>query len=109
MAEELANRNAPPTPWKIGTMMIHHAPGTPVIQVMDSMIEKNVNPAKPGLQIRTRPGPSPALPPGRHTHFSSDPGNLTLTSWLTSGPVRNCWPLALRAGRLAGAARPRRG
>lgn len=58
-------------------MMIQHTPGTPVIQVMDSMIEKNVNPAKPRSQIRTRPGPSPALPPGRHPHFSADPGNLS--------------------------------
>jgi hypothetical protein len=55
MAEELANRNAPPTPWKTRMMMIHSAPGTPVSHVTDSKIEKNVKIAKPRLYILTRP------------------------------------------------------
>ena len=55
IAVELANRNAPPTPWNIRMMMIHKAPAGPVSHVMDSMIEKNVKTAKPRLYILTRP------------------------------------------------------
>ena len=55
MAVELANRNAPPTPWKTRMMMIHSAPAGPVSQVTESRIEKKVNTAKPRLYILTRP------------------------------------------------------
>ena len=55
IAVELANRNAPPTPWKTRMTMIHFAPAVPVIQVTDSRIENRVNTAKPRLYIRTRP------------------------------------------------------
>ena len=62
MALELANRKAPPTPWKTRIMMIHMAPATPVNQVIESSIEKNVNTANPKLYIRTRPNMSPTRP-----------------------------------------------
>ena len=55
MAVELANRNAPPTPWKTRMTMIQIAPAGPVSQVTDSRIEKRVNTAKPRLYILTRP------------------------------------------------------
>ena len=55
IAVELANRNAPPTPWKTRMMMIQSAPAGPVRNVTDSMIEKNVKTAKPRLYILTRP------------------------------------------------------
>jgi len=55
IAVELANRNAPPTPWPIRMMMIHNAPAGPVSHVTDSKIAKNVNTAKPRLYMRTRP------------------------------------------------------
>ncbi len=55
IAVELANRNAPPTPWKTRMMMIHKTPGTPVRNVTDSRIEKTVKTAKPRLYIFTRP------------------------------------------------------
>ena len=55
IAVELANRNAPPTPWNTRMMMIHNAPGTPVSQVTESRIEKSVKTAKPRLYILTRP------------------------------------------------------
>ena len=59
---ELANRNAPPTPWKIRMTMIHSAPAVPVSQVTDSRIEKIVKTAKPRLYILTRPYMSPTRP-----------------------------------------------
>ena len=55
IAVELANRNAPPTPWKIRMMMIQSAPAVPVSHVTDSRIEKIVKMAKPRLYILTRP------------------------------------------------------
>ena len=55
IAEEFANRNAPPTPWPSRIMTIHSAPWVPVIQVTDSSTEKTVKTAKPRLNIRTRP------------------------------------------------------
>jgi len=55
IAVELANRKAPPTPWKTRMMMIHSAPAGPVSQVTDRRIENSVNTAKPRLYMRTRP------------------------------------------------------
>ena len=55
IAVELANRNAPPMPWKTRMMMIHRAPAEPVKNVADSAIEKIVKMAKPRLYILTRP------------------------------------------------------
>jgi hypothetical protein len=55
MAVELANRNAPPTPWNTRMMMIHNAPCVPVNQVTERRIEKIVKMAKPRLYILTRP------------------------------------------------------
>ncbi len=62
MALELANRNAPPTPWKTRMTMIQMAPATPVNHVTDRRIEKNVKTANPKLYIRTRPNMSPTRP-----------------------------------------------
>ena len=62
IALELANRNAPPTPCSTRMMISHHAAADPVIQVIDSMIEKNVKMAKPRLYILTRPYMSPIRP-----------------------------------------------
>ncbi len=55
MALELANRKAPPTPWKTRMTMIHRAPFVPFIQVTESKMEKMVNTANPRLYILTRP------------------------------------------------------
>ena len=49
MAAELANSIAPPTPWKTRMTMRKMAPDAPVIQVIESTREKNVNRAKPRL------------------------------------------------------------
>ena len=62
MALELANRNAPPIPWKTRMMMSQRAPAVPVIQVIDSRMEKKVKMAKPRLYMRTRPNMSPTRP-----------------------------------------------
>jgi hypothetical protein len=62
MALELANKKAPPTPWKVRMAMIQIAPPTPVNHVTDSKIENNVKTAKPRLYIRTRPNMSPTRP-----------------------------------------------
>ena len=55
MAVELANSNAPPTPWKTRSTMIQRTPATPVRKLADNRMEKNVNTAKPRLNILTRP------------------------------------------------------
>ena len=55
MALELANSNAPPTPWKSRSTMIHRTPGTPVMKLADNRMEKKVNTANPRLNIRARP------------------------------------------------------
>ena len=62
IAVELANRHAPPTPWRTRMTMIHSAPATPVSKVTDSRIEKSVKTAKPRLYMRTRPYMSPTRP-----------------------------------------------
>ena len=62
MALELANRNAPPTPWPTRMRMIHSAPAVPVSQLTDSRMEKTVKMANPRLYIRTRPYMSPTRP-----------------------------------------------
>jgi len=54
IALELANRNAPPTPWPIRMKMIHRAPSAPFIQVNDNRMEKTVKTANPRLYIFTR-------------------------------------------------------
>ena len=55
IAVELANRNAPPTPWNTRITMIQMAPACPMSQVTDSRIENSVKTAKPRLYMRTRP------------------------------------------------------
>ena len=55
IAEELANRKAPPTPWPMRITIIQIAAGGPVIQVTDRSSEKTVKIAKPSVNMRTRP------------------------------------------------------
>ena len=59
MADEFAIRNAPPTPCTIRQPISHSAAASPVNQVTASMIDENVNTAKPRLYIRARPYMSP--------------------------------------------------
>ena len=62
IAEELANRKAPPTPWPMRITIIQIAAGGPVIQVTDRSSEKTVKIAKPSVNMRTRPYMSPTRP-----------------------------------------------
>ena len=62
MADEFAIRNAPPTPCTIRQPISHSAAASPVNQVTASMIDENVNTAKPRLYIRARPYMSPRRP-----------------------------------------------
>src|ERR1035437_4723415 len=62
IALELANKNAPPTPWPTRMAIIHIAPLVPVNQVTDSRMEKTVKMANPRVNIRTRPKMSPTRP-----------------------------------------------
>ncbi len=62
MADELAIRNAAPTPCTTRMTIIHIAPFEPCIQVTESRIDPAVNTAKPRLYMRTRPNMSPTRP-----------------------------------------------
>ena len=55
IAEEFANRNAPPTPWPTRITIIQSAPAPPCIHVTDRSTEKTVKIAKPSVNMRTRP------------------------------------------------------
>jgi hypothetical protein len=55
IADELANRKAPPTPWPTRITISHSAADEPVIQVTDRSSEKIVKIANPSVNIRTRP------------------------------------------------------
>jgi hypothetical protein len=55
IAEELANRKAPPTPCPTRITISQRAASDPVIQVTDRSSENTVNSAKPSVNMRTRP------------------------------------------------------
>ena len=62
MAPELAEMNAPPTPWTIRNTISHMAPAAPFIQSTHRRTEAIVKMRKPRLYIRTRPNMSPIRP-----------------------------------------------